>query len=113
MKTCARIRIFSSFSTNSVPTSRCKTSLRRLPSSLQSSSKLWKEISSAISSVVSVIVAVSVAETNQTDNTAERKTNIEGGRGGEGGRGIKEGKVTNKREKGVGVRVCVRACGSV
>lgn len=54
--TCARIRIFSSFSTKTVPTSRCMTSLRRFPSNLQSSSKLWKDISSAMSSVVSVMI---------------------------------------------------------
>lgn len=49
------MRVRSIFSMNFPPTSRCKTSLRRLPRSLQSSSKFWNDISSAMSSVVSVI----------------------------------------------------------
>jgi hypothetical protein len=64
--TWARVRFLSSFSMNLPPTSRCNTSLRRLPSNLQSSSKLWNEISSAMSSVVSAIAS-------QTDWASERE----------------------------------------
>lgn len=46
----------STLSMDSLPTSLCNTSFKRFPSSLQSSSKLWNDISSAMSSVVSVIV---------------------------------------------------------
>lgn len=54
---------------NVPPTSRCNTSLSRLPSNLQSSSKLWNEISSAMSSVVSVIAS----QTDRAKRARERE----------------------------------------
>lgn len=73
-ETWARTRFLSSFSMKLPPTSLCKTSLRRLPNNLQSSSKLWKEISSAISSVLSVIVeATGHSEKTEPGKTREGK----------------------------------------
>jgi hypothetical protein len=46
--------------------------LRRFPSNLQSSSKLWKDISSAMSSVVSVMFTRS----NQTQQSRRRMKHI-------------------------------------
>lgn len=54
-QTWARVSVLSTFSMNTDPTSLWRTSLRRCCRSLQSSSKPWNDISSAISSVVSVI----------------------------------------------------------
>lgn len=56
IQTWARQRVLSTFSMNLGPNSLWSTSLRRLWSSLQSSSKLWNDISSAMSSVVSAMV---------------------------------------------------------